>query len=110
MNQLAPDLLLSTAFALLEEARDSVEFERVVRGKTDKDRSRSLGGLLGRIDAELAARADVQWRRFESAPREFTGLVCSVCKEPQFKTPGGDSCAKGHGGAPGVEPAPGEGI
>jgi len=29
--------------------------------------------------------------------------LCSVCKEPQFETPGGMSCKNGHGGADGIE-------
>lgn len=33
-----------------------------------------------------------------------TGLVCAVCRRPQFDTPGGRSCENGHGGADGVEP------
>ena len=33
---------------------------------------------------------------FVSGP---TGTRCSVCKEPQFTTPGGPSCKNGHGGA-----------
>lgn len=35
--------------------------------------------------------------------RKPTGTACSVCNEPQFETPGGDSCANGHGGAAPVE-------
>jgi len=37
---------------------------------------------------------------------EFTApieLHCSVCGEPQFKTPGGMTCKNGHGGAPAKE-------
>jgi len=31
------------------------------------------------------------------------GLSCPVCGEPQYKTPSGDCCKNGHGGAPGVD-------
>lgn len=34
---------------------------------------------------------------------EPTGTRCSVCKQSQYKTPGGDSCKAGHGGAPPLE-------
>lgn len=30
----------------------------------------------------------------------LTGTKCSVCKEPQYQTPSGDTCKNGHGGAP----------
>jgi hypothetical protein len=33
----------------------------------------------------------------------LTGTRCSVCNEPQYKTPGGDVCKNGHGGAPPLE-------
>lgn len=29
-----------------------------------------------------------------------TGTSCSVCGKPQFRTPHGDTCEEGHGGAP----------
>jgi hypothetical protein len=38
----------------------------------------------------------------------YNGLVCVECGEPQFRTPAGDSCANGHGGAEGVMRAPPE--
>jgi hypothetical protein len=31
---------------------------------------------------------------------EKTGTACSVCGEPQYKTPSGAVCQNGHGGAP----------
>lgn len=36
----------------------------------------------------------------------MTGLMCSVCGQPQFDTPSGITCGNGHGGATGVEKAP----
>lgn len=33
----------------------------------------------------------------------LSGTLCSVCGEPQHKTPGGDCCKNGHGGAPAKE-------
>ena len=38
----------------------------------------------------------------------LTGLLCSVCKQPQFMTPSGATCSNGHGGADGVNPETGE--
>ncbi len=32
-------------------------------------------------------------------PPALTGFLCSVCGEPQFKTPSGDTCKNGHTGA-----------
>ena len=43
--------------------------------------------------AEIRAAEE---RAFVSSP---TGTKCSVCKAPQFTTPGGNSCPNGHGGA-----------
>jgi hypothetical protein len=41
----------------------------------------------------------------ESFPKN--GLLCSLCGKPQHETPSGAACTtEGHGGAPGVEPAP----
>jgi hypothetical protein len=34
------------------------------------------------------------------------GLLCSVCKGPQFEVNGGVSCVNGHGGAEGLPPPP----
>ena len=33
------------------------------------------------------------------------GTNCSVCGQPQFTSPGGETCPNGHGGAPAAEPA-----
>jgi hypothetical protein len=41
---------------------------------------------------------------FEMLPQN--GLLCSVCGEPQRMGPTGETCANGHGGAPGVEGEP----
>lgn len=41
---------------------------------------------------------------FESYP--LNGLACSVCGKPQRKTPGGQACENGHGGAEGVDLSP----
>lgn len=38
----------------------------------------------------------------ETPRRTYNGKLCSVCGHPQFESPGGDTCAGGHGGAPGV--------
>jgi len=38
-----------------------------------------------------------------SGERAYTGEKCSVCREPQFHTPAGDTCANRHGGAPPLE-------
>lgn len=35
----------------------------------------------------------------------LTGTLCSVCRNPQYRTPSGETCAFGHGGAPGIDPA-----
>ena len=35
--------------------------------------------------------------------REYTGTHCSVCGEPQYKTPSGDVCSNMHGGAAPME-------
>jgi hypothetical protein len=32
-----------------------------------------------------------------------TGKLCSICKNPQYMTPGGEACVEGHGGAPPLE-------
>ena len=39
---------------------------------------------------------------FDSLP--LNGLLCSVCGTPQRTSPGGPTCASGHGGAPGTKP------
>lgn len=33
---------------------------------------------------------------------QYNGLFCSVCHEPQFSSPGGETCPNGHGGATGI--------
>jgi ssDNA-binding Zn-finger/Zn-ribbon topoisomerase 1 len=40
--------------------------------------------------------------------RDLTGTLCSVCERPQFRSPGGVVCEKGHGGAAGIDPDTGE--
>lgn len=44
----------------------------------------------------IVSARDVE-REFKTYP--LTGTRCSECKEPQRMTPGGESCANGHGGA-----------
>lgn len=41
---------------------------------------------------------------FETQARQYTGTLCSVCREKQFDTPHGVVCANGHGGAEPVLP------
>ena len=53
---------------------------------------------------ETHARAFVTHREREEAFREREGLgLCSVCQEPQWKSPAGVTCVNGHGGAPAKE-------
>lgn len=92
MSRLPIELRVLTLEALLRDARDSVEFERAVKGHRDRRKWRELGGLLGRIDVEL-----------EAPVKAFNALACSVCGEPQWESPGGATCDNGHGGADGVE-------
>ena len=33
----------------------------------------------------------------------WNGLLCFMCREPQYNTSSGDVCKNGHGGAPGLE-------
>lgn len=37
------------------------------------------------------------------APLVYNGLLCSICKEPQFVVRSGDTCSNGHGGVEGIE-------
>lgn len=48
--------------------------------------------------------ADQAWSRWSYETAERTGKLCVVCNTPQVKSPGGDLCAKGHGGASGYYP------
>lgn len=44
-------------------------------------------------------------RKEQKAPKK-NGLVCSVCKSPQYDTPSGTICDNGHGGVEGEQPPP----
>lgn len=47
--------------------------------------------------------------RAPAVPFPATGTTCSACHEPQVRTPDGDTCANGHGGAdPDPQPAAAE--
>lgn len=36
--------------------------------------------------------------------KKYNGLLCPVCKKPQFETRSGDVCINGHGGELGIDP------
>jgi hypothetical protein len=40
--------------------------------------------------------------KFDFTKPFLTGLACSTCFAPQFRTPSGDTCENGHGGATGI--------
>ena len=44
---------------------------------------------------------DVAYGDTEATDPQYTGLLCTVCDEPQFSSPGGRTCKNGHGGAAG---------
>lgn len=56
---------------------------------------------LSDLDDLIKALEDA--RDYVKGRKAPTQLLCSVCQEPQFKTPSGAVCKNGHGGAPGVE-------
>ncbi|MCP4373525.1 MAG: hypothetical protein GY797_36290 [Deltaproteobacteria bacterium] len=39
----------------------------------------------------------------DDQPLDYNGLLCPVCKEPQFTCRSGDTCSNGHGGEIGIE-------
>lgn len=57
--------------------------------------------FLARVtEADVALAADPHW--MEGPDRGLgppTGKLCSVCREPQYRSHGGDVCKNGHGGA-----------
>jgi hypothetical protein len=59
---------------------------------------RALRSALDRIPAP--AEAPATGARAIAPPYPPAGTLCSVCRTPQFNTPGGLSCNNGHGGAP----------
>lgn len=60
-----------------------------------------VASLLQGFEIEEGGRPmDSGRRRDEGLP---TGTRCSVCREPQFYSSGGDVCVNGHGGAPALE-------
>lgn len=65
-----------------------------------------VAAWAGNVAAELAASASgvaVEMQLVPSdsfVPTEPTGATCSVCGSPQLRSPSGDTCANGHGGAP----------
>jgi hypothetical protein len=67
------------------------------------------GELVRRIEAEIEQtgldKQSEPQRGFPSTTAEWprTNTICSVCKEPQYKTPAGPCCTNGHGGAPPLE-------
>ncbi len=38
------------------------------------------------------------------AKKKYNGLLCPICKKPQFETFSGDVCINGHGGELGIDP------
>jgi hypothetical protein len=52
--------------------------------------------------AEFLHKYPVKKSDETSILRKPNGLLCSICRKPQFETPGGETCENGHGGADGV--------
>ena len=71
--------------------------------------SRQRPALTAVYDQTVHDRAEAWYKRafecdvpgIETLPK--TGTTCSVCGEPQYRTPSGDCCKNGHGGASPVE-------
>jgi hypothetical protein len=53
------------------------------------------------VDATQSVADDIE--AWSVATAEPTGTRCSVCGEPQLRSPSGDTCRNGHGGAPPLE-------
>lgn len=93
--------------------RDGVDWQNFLVLSWYKNRGRTEGAwMIGEenckpLTEDVALRVINRYlpevgQEVAGTERNYNGLLCSVCGEPQFNTPSGDVCKKGHGGAPGV--------
>lgn len=79
-------------------------FTSVVESVGEVEDPEAIRDLL--LTLSLAAKNSVGRLTQTQRTLEPNGLLCSICHEPQYRTPHGDTCMTGgHGGAPGVTPA-----
>ena len=64
-----------------------------------------IDGVHARQMAEFLQRNPEKKQVPNGVPKK-NGLLCSVCKNPQFDTPAGVTCVNAHGGAEGEPPPP----
>lgn len=79
-------------------------FTSMVESVGEVEDPESVRDLL--LTLSLAAKNSVGRLTQTQRTLEPNGLLCSICHEPQYRTPHGDTCMSGgHGGAPGITPA-----
>jgi len=89
--------------ARLREEQERAERMHVLCADLDARRERTEAAIVedeGRKVFLAMQGADPHW--MEGPDRGLgppTGKLCSVCREPQYKSYGGDTCKNGHGGA-----------
>jgi hypothetical protein len=77
----------------IQEALDGAHRRGATLGMTQDEANWGSALAVLRRDPKAARIEDQQ-----------TGLLCSVCMEPQMLCPSGTRCKNGHGGAPGIRP------